>query len=67
MKLIKHVANGRPDIKFWAQRNPGKVESYSVIYQADGFPATEDEDDWFADFSVADAIAKDHAARYNER
>lgn len=68
MKITKHVAKGRPDLKFWAKQDnaPGFPSSFAVISQADGFPATEAHDDYFANFEDADEVAKELADNYVE-
>lgn len=66
MKPIKYAARTRPDLKFWAEMVAGQPDTCHVVSQVDGFPATEADDDWYGDMSVADAVAQDHAKRYKE-
>ncbi len=58
---VKYTAKNDPALKFWAERTgiPGsKVETYSVISQVAGFPATEAHDDWFGKLTDADEVAR---------
>lgn len=58
---IKHESTTQPGLFFWAEPNgggAGAVESYGVVSQADGFPATEAWDDWFAHWQDADDVAQ---------
>lgn len=62
MKTItKYKSKADSSVSFWAEANkiPGsKVESYTVLQQAEGFPATEATDDWLGTFEDADEIAR---------
>ena len=64
-KPIKYEAKNQKGLFFWAEPNGGGAganESYGVVSQARGFPATEAHDDWFANLSDADAMARELAA-----
>ena len=64
MKLIRYESKAQPGLRFWAEPNgggAGAVESYGIVSQADGYPATEAWDDWFANFGDADRIAREMA------
>lgn len=54
----QHQSAREPGVWYWAEKNPGPVESWSVIVQAQGGPATEACDDWLATFKDADEIAR---------
>jgi hypothetical protein len=54
----KHESANEPGLYFWAERNPGPVESYCVMAKARRGPATEAHDDWLAHFKDADEIAQ---------
>lgn len=67
MTLTKYESPAQPGLFFWAEPNgggAGAVESYAVVSQMTGFPATEAHDDWFARFVDADEIAKQLAQEY---
>lgn len=57
----RYEAKNQRGLFFWAEPNgggAGAVESYGVVSQAKGFPATEAHDDWFAYLKDADEIAR---------
>ena len=57
----RYEAKNQRGLFFWAEPNgggAGAVESYAVVSQANGFPATEAHDDWFAYLKDADEIAR---------
>lgn len=55
----KYESKTQPGVHYWAQAQTiDGITSYSVVAQADGFPASEAHDDWFVDFATADAVAK---------
>lgn len=57
---VKHAATFERGLSFWAEPNgggAGAVESYCIVSQVYGHPATEACDDWFAHFKDADEIA----------
>lgn len=60
--MKKYQSKTQPGLFFWAERNPtvrgSTVESWSVVSQVGGYPATEAHDDWFANFADADEIAQ---------
>jgi hypothetical protein len=61
MPLQKHESKSQPGLFFWAEANGGGAgadESYAVVSQMTGFPATEAHDDWFYHFKDANEIAK---------
>lgn len=66
MQPTKHESATQPGLFYWAERNPKlrahDAETYSVVAQASGFPATEAHDDWFHRAEDADAIARAMAA-----
>lgn len=48
-------------IMFWAEKVPsfsGGIDSWAVIQQVKGYPATEAFDDWFTNIEDADAMAQ---------
>lgn len=54
----KYQCVKQPDAYYWAEPNVlDNGNTYCVVFQADGYPATEGFDDWFADYEVADDIA----------
>ena len=54
------VYKNREGVSFWAEPvGIGTVPAYHVVSQADGYPATESYDDWFANLCDADQCAKD--------
>jgi hypothetical protein len=57
----RYEARNQKGLFFWAERVPGKVPCFNVVSQADGFPATEAHDDWFANLADADAMARELA------
>ena len=64
-KIEKYESREQPGLFFWAEANgdgAGAVESYCVVSQVTGYPATEAHDDWFANFKDADEIARMLAA-----
>lgn len=58
--LTKYESVKQAGLCFWAEANPdyGGVTSWAVIFQVDGFPASEAWDDWFAYQHDADAMAR---------
>ena len=62
MKSTRYQSKSDPSISYWAEPNggggAGAIESYCVVGQAEGYPATEACDDWFANFADADEIAR---------
>ena len=59
--LTKYESKTQPGLFFWAEANgggAGAVESYGVVQQMTGYPATEAHDDWFGRFEDADEIAR---------
>ena len=62
----KHQAPAQPGLSFWAEPTPGPggIPFYAVVSQAEGYPASEAHDDWFASYADADAIAQQYAREY---
>ncbi len=61
---MRYEAKNQRGLFFWAEANgggAGAIESYCVVSQADGYPATEAHDDWFCHFADADAMARELA------
>lgn len=57
----KKVYRNKDGVMFWAEKVPddfGGIESWAVIQQAEGYPATEAFDDWFTNFDDANEMAK---------
>lgn len=60
----KHESKTQPGLFFWAERNRmprSTVVSWCVMGQAEGGPATEAHDDWFANEKDANEIARELA------
>ena len=58
---VKHESTTVKGLRFWAEANgggAGAIESYCVVSQVDGYPATEAWDDWLAHWEDADEIAQ---------
>jgi len=56
--MKKYQSSHQPNLYFWAEKNPGPVASWSVTAQVTGFPATEANDDWFANKADAEELAR---------
>ena len=56
----KYESTTQPGLFYWAEA--ATENSFAVVMQADGYPATEAADDWFAKFEDADEIAQQMAA-----
>jgi hypothetical protein len=57
----KYESTTQKGLYFWAEENgggAGAVDSYCVVSQAEGFPATEAFDDWLCHWADADEIAQ---------
>ena len=55
----KYESRKQPGLYYWAEgQTIDGVTTYSVVAQANGYPASEAHDDWFVDFATADAVAK---------
>lgn len=52
----KYESTTEPGLFYWAQS--GGADHFYVVAQAEGGPATEAWDDWFANFKDADEIAQ---------
>lgn len=60
----KYEAAAQPGLFFWAERVGGPIQFWAVVSQADGYPASEAHDDWFANQEDADRIAQEFARDY---
>lgn len=63
VKERKHASVKQSGLYFWAETTDpqglfGGPPSFMVVSQAEGFPATEAWDDWFAKWDDADKMAQ---------